>query len=102
LLDEVFVEAADLELEFFGVSRKVLRRFLGELEDERSEGGVGLGMGDAGLEANAGIEGTDGVVDEFEGKVDIAIAPREAGTGDADDGVVFADELDGFAEDAWI
>ena len=77
----------------------MLRRFLCELADERLKRGVGLRMRDAGLQSNARIEALHLVAGDLQRQVDIAIAPGESRAGNADDGVVLADQLDGFADD---
>src|SRR5580658_10986695 len=59
-------------------------------------------MADAGFEAKADVEAEGWVLGDFLWQINIAVTPGEARAGNADDGVVFADHLDCFAENARV
>ena len=50
-------------------------------------------MSDARLQTKADIVSLDGILRNFQREVDVAVFPGEAWSGDADDGVVLANEL---------
>src|SRR5260370_816138 len=76
IMNEIVVQADNIELEM--LAGEMLGRFLGELVDQRSQGGVRHFMGDTGLQAKADIVRPDGIEGNLEGKIDVAVIPGEA------------------------
>jgi hypothetical protein len=79
------------------------RRFFGEALEQRLQLSVGSGAGDAGPQFDDRAEGQTGIIAELLGKVDVGVpAPGEVRASDADDGVLFVDQLKGPADDRLV
>ena len=95
-----FVQANHAELE---VRRwKMLRRFLGELVDQRLQGGVRNRMGDTRLQSKADIVSFRGILSNLQGEINISVFPCETLGCDSDDRVILADQLEGLTDHGGI
>jgi hypothetical protein len=100
LLHEIVVDAADTKPQF--LRRKVSGGFLGELLNQRLQGGVSLGMAYTRLETNFSEISENLILGDLQREVDIAVVPRKARKGYADDGVGFVEQLQCLAHDGRV
>ena len=81
------------------VSALTTRTSYVQVLDETLQFGIGDGPCDSGFQADTRIQIHTRIIREFERQVHICISNGESGRHDADNGVIFVDQLEGAADD---